>query len=89
MERRLVYVSRLVRLALVGADGAQIGRMADVVLGAASPRVNGFVVRVQRRSVFVGAGRVAEIAPEGVRLRRGAINLRQFALREGEQLIVG
>jgi CBS domain-containing protein len=56
--------------------------------GGAPPRVNGFVVRVQRRSVFVGAGRIGEIAPEGVRLRRGAINLRHFALREGEQLIV-
>jgi CBS domain-containing protein len=91
MERRLVYVSRLVRLPLVGADGAQIGEVVDVVLSSATapPRVNGFVVRVERRSVFVGVGRVGEIEPEGARLRRGAINLRQFALREGELLVVG
>jgi CBS domain-containing protein len=67
--------------------------VVDVVLagaaGSAPPRVNGFVVRVQRRSVFVGAGRIGEIEPEGVRLRRGAINLRHFELRDGEQLVVG
>lgn len=89
----LVYVSRLLRLPLVGADGAEIGHMVDVVLDAATPaappHVNGFVVGVQRRRVFVGAGRVAEIEVEGVRLKRGAINLRQFELRPGEHLVVG
>jgi CBS domain-containing protein len=93
MSDRLVYVSRLVRLPLVGADGAEIGHMADVVLtppgGGSPPPVNGFMVAVQRRRVFVGAGRVAEIEVEGVRLRRGAINLRQFELRSGELLVVG
>jgi hypothetical protein len=93
MGDRLVYVSRFVRLPLVGADGAEIGHMADVVLtppgGGGPPPVNGFVVAVQRRRVFVGAGRVAEIEVEGVRVRRGAINLRQFELRAGEQLVAG
>jgi CBS domain-containing protein len=93
MAGRLIYVSRLVQLPLVGADGAEIGHMADVVLtpsgGGAPPRVNGFVVGVQRRRVFIGIGRVAEIEIDGVRLRRGGINLRQFELRAGEQLVVG
>jgi CBS domain-containing protein len=93
MTGRLLYVSRLVQLPLVGADGAEIGHMADVVLtpsgGGAPPRVNGFVVGVQRRRVFIGIGRIAEIEIDGVRLRRGAINLRQFQLRTGEQLVVG
>jgi CBS domain-containing protein len=93
MSERLIYVSRLIRLPLVGADGAEIGQLVDVVLagggGGGPPRVNGFVVSVQRRRVFVGAGRIGEIEPEGVRLRRGTINLRQFELRGGEQLIVG
>jgi CBS domain-containing protein len=89
MTDRLVYVSRLVRLSLVGADGADVGRVVDVVLGLGGrpPRVNGFVVAVQRRHVFVGAGRVGEIESEGVRLRRGSINLRQFELRPGERLV--
>jgi len=91
MADRLVYVSRLVRRPLVGADGAGVGRVVDVVLGSGGrpPRVNGFVVAVQRRHVFVGGGRVGEIDAEGVRLRRGSINMRQFELRSGERLVSG
>lgn len=93
VAERLVYVSRLVGLALLGADGAEVGRLSDVVLGPAtgqrSPHVNGFVLALQRRRVFVGAGRVGELGPDGARLRRGAINVRQFELRAGETLAVG
>ncbi|MGA8339795.1 MAG: CBS domain-containing protein [Solirubrobacteraceae bacterium] len=88
---RIVYVTRVTRLPLVGADGADVGRVVDVVLdlGGRPPRVNGFVVAVGRRRVFVGAGRVGEISNDGVRLRRGSINLRQFVLRAGERLVIG
>ncbi|MGI8902520.1 MAG: magnesium transporter MgtE N-terminal domain-containing protein [Solirubrobacteraceae bacterium] len=91
MTDRLVYLSRLTRLPLIGADGAEVGRIVDVVLGSGGrpPRVNGFVVGVQRRRVFVGAGRVGDIQTDGVRLRRGSINLRQFELRAGERLVAG
>ncbi len=87
----VLYVSRLVRMPLVGADGSVVGHLVDVVidLGGRPPRVNGFVVRVGRRNVFVGSGRVGEISAEGLRLRRGSINLRQFELRPGERLIAG
>jgi CBS domain-containing protein/sporulation protein YlmC with PRC-barrel domain len=89
MERRIVYVSRLTRLPLVGADGAEVGRIADAVidLGSKPPRVNGVVIAVQRRRVFVGIGRIGEIGTEGARMRRGSVNLRQFELREGERLL--
>jgi CBS domain-containing protein len=88
---RIVYVTRLTRLPLIGADGADIGRIVDVVidLGGRPPRVNGFVAAVGRRRVFVGAGRVGEIESEGMRLRRGSVNLRQFELRPGERLVTG
>ena len=33
MPERLVYVSRLVRLPVIGSDGAEVGRLVDVVLG--------------------------------------------------------
>ena len=92
MADRLVYVSRLVHLPLLGADEAEIGRMADVVLGApaqAAPPVHGFVVEVQRRRVFVSGNRVAELAVDGARLRRGSINMRHFQLHPGETLVVG
>ncbi len=93
MADQLVYVSRLVRLPLIDTEGGEIGRVADVVLGAppreGPPRVHGFVVAVQRRRVFVGGNRVAELTGEGARLRRGAINMRQFAPQPGETLVVG
>lgn len=91
MNDNVLYVSRLARLPLVGADGSDVGQVADVVidLGGRPPKVNGFVVKVGRRRVFVGAGRVGEITSEGLRLRRGSINLRQFELRPGERLVVG
>jgi CBS domain-containing protein len=91
MERRIVYVSKLTRLPLLGADGADIGHVVDAVfdLGSKPPRINGLVVAVQRRRVFVGIGRIGEIGTDGARLRRGSVNLRQFELRPGERLIAG
>ena len=80
MADRIVYVSRLLRLPLIAPDGTDVSRIVDVVIGTSvageAPRVNGFVVTGQHRRVFVGAGRVGEIAPEGVRLRYGTINVR-------------
>jgi CBS domain-containing protein len=92
MSDRIVYVSRITRLPLVGADGAEVGHVLDVVLdmGGRPPRVNGFVIGgVQRRRVFIGAPRIGEIDTRGLRLRRGLINLRQFELRSGERLALG
>ena len=91
MDRRIAYVSRLTRLPLIGSDGNEVGRVVDIVidLGSKPPRINGLVVAVQRRRVFVGIGRIGEIGVEGARLRRGSVNLRQFQLREGERLLAG
>jgi CBS domain-containing protein len=86
----LLYVSRLVGLALLDAEGVTIGRIDDVVLGPATgdepPQVLAFVASVQRRRIFVNAGRVGEIDTSGVRLRSGTIDLRRFELRHGEML---
>ena len=87
-----MYISRITRLPLVGADGSDLGHVVDVVLdlGGKPPHVIGFVVGgVQRRRVFVGVGRIGEIETRGLRLRRGSINLRQFELRPGERLAAG
>ena len=91
MERRVVYVSGLTRLPLLSADGGEIGRVVDGVvdLGSKPPRVNGLVVAVQRRRVFIGINRIGEIGNDGARLRRGSVNLRQFVLRDGERLLAG
>jgi CBS domain-containing protein len=93
VPERLVYVSRLVRLPLLGADGVEIGRLVDVVLRASvqheAPRVTGFVISVQRRRVFLSAGRIGELTIEGARLRYGSINYHTFALHGGELLVAG
>lgn len=62
---------------------------AVVDLGSKPPRINGVVVAVQRRRVFVGIGRIGEIGSDGARLRRGSVNMRQFQLRPGERLLAG
>src|ERR1700756_2038960 len=91
MQPRIVYVSRLTRLPLLRADGAEVGRIVDAVvdLGSKPPRVKGLVGAAGRRRVFVGIGRIGEIGSDGARLRRGSVNLRQFQLREGERLLAG
>jgi CBS domain-containing protein/sporulation protein YlmC with PRC-barrel domain len=93
MPDRIIYVSRLVRLPVIGTDGIEVARIVDVVLGASAsgdePRVNGYVVTGQRARVFISAGRVAEIGSEGARLRYGSINMHHFELRPGERLVVG
>ncbi len=85
------FVSRLVRLPLLDADGEPVGRVQDVVIvlsGSEPPRVLGFVAAVQRRRIFVNAARVADFEPTGIRLRSGTIDLRPFHQRQGEQLAV-
>jgi hypothetical protein len=54
VPERIVYVSRVTRLPLIGTDGADVGRVVDVVLGLGGrlPRVNGFAVAVGRRRLM-------------------------------------
>ncbi|MGH9088385.1 MAG: magnesium transporter MgtE N-terminal domain-containing protein [Acidimicrobiales bacterium] len=69
------------------------GRIEDVVLapaaGSTPPRVLGVVANVQRRRIFVNAGRAAEVGRDGVRLRGGTVDLRHFKVRPGELLLSG
>jgi CBS domain-containing protein len=85
------YVSRIARLPLVDGDGETIGKVDDVVLAPAhrvAPRVLGFVTSVQRRRIFINAGRIGEIDGTGVRMRSGTIDVRPFRKREGELLAI-
>jgi CBS domain-containing protein len=87
VSARPVFVSRILRLPLVSADGAVIGRIADVVFlpdDPGPPRVIGFVGVVQRRRIFVNAARVGELSAMGVRLRSGNVDVRHFEQRTGE-----
>jgi len=86
-----VFASRVTRLPLVDADGATLGRVEDLVLGPAHsgrpPRLLGLVAVVQRRKIFVGAGRIKNIESGGVRLRGAAVDLGHFERRPGELLV--
>lgn len=86
-----IFVSRLVRLPLLDADGHAIGRIDDVVTvpsGAEPARVLGLVVAVDRRKIFVNEARLRSIDPTGVRLRSGMIDVQPFRQRPGEKLAV-
>ncbi len=88
----VVYASRIVRLPVLDREGAAVGRVADVVVGAppagSPPPVIGFVVAVPGRRIFVSAGRVQTVDAEGLQLRSTDLNLRRFAPRPSEVLVV-
>lgn len=90
MSASPAFISRLVRLPLVDADGGPVGRVQDVVLVPSGDelRVLGFIANVQRRQIFVNVARVGEVEPTGLRLRGGTVDLRVFQQRQGERLAV-
>lgn len=91
MAGDLIYASRIMRLPLLDAGGAAIGRLDDIVVipsaRGGSPRVLGFVASSQRRRIFVNAGRIASLDIEGARLRSWDVDLNPFKPRAGELLV--
>jgi len=91
MAGDLIYAFRIMRLPLLDAGGAAIGRIDDIVVvpgrGGSAPRVSGFVATSQRRRIFVNANRISTIGGEGARLRSWDVDLNPFRSREGEQLL--
>jgi CBS domain-containing protein len=79
------------RLPLLDAGGAPIGRLDDIVVVPAraggAPRVVGFTATSQRRRIFVNAGRIAGLDNEGARLRSWDVDLNPFKPRSGEKLL--
>jgi CBS domain-containing protein len=91
VDNKRVFAGRLLRLALTDENGAVLGRVEDVVVAPAyadkPPRVLGFVANLQRRHIFVNAGRVGSIGHTGVCLQGGTVDLRHFQARPGETLV--
>jgi CBS domain-containing protein len=97
MAGDLIYAFRVMRLPLLDAGGAPIGRIEDIVAipgragsggsPAIPPRVVGFVASSQRRRIFVNANRVADLDGDGARLRSWDVDLNPFKRRPGEVLI--
>jgi len=99
MAGDLIYAFRVMRLPLLDAGGAPIGRIEDIVVipgrtgtgreAAIPPRVVGFVANSQRRRIFVSANRIADLNSDGARLRSWDVDLNPFKPRSGEVLIGG
>ena len=91
MAGDLIYAFRVMRLPLLDAGGATIGRLEDVVIvsgrTASAPRVLGFVATSQRRRIFVNANRVATLDNSGARLRSWDVDFHPFKPKEGERLL--
>jgi len=91
MAGDLIYAFRVMRLPLLDAGGATIGRIADIVAvpgrPGTAPRVVGFVAESQRRRIFVNAHRIAEINGDGARLQSWDVDLNPFKPRPGEVLV--
>ena len=91
MAADLIYAFRVMRLPLLDAGGATIGRIQDIVAvpgrPGSAPRVVGFVAESQRRRIFVNANRIASLASDGARLRSWDVDLNPFKPKPGEVLI--
>jgi CBS domain-containing protein len=87
----LIYAFRVMRLPLLDAGGANIGRIEDIVVSPGSvdspARVLGFVATSQRRRIFVNANRLATLDNDGAQLRSWDVDLNPFKPRVGEVLV--
>jgi CBS domain-containing protein len=91
MAGELIYAFRVMRLPLLDAGGAPIGKLDDIVVvpaaAGAPPRVLGFVATSQRRRIFVNANRLQHLDNDGARLRSWDVDLNPFKPRPGEMLV--
>ncbi|CAM3356606.1 magnesium transporter MgtE N-terminal domain-containing protein [Stackebrandtia soli] len=89
-----VYIARMAGTAIFDPNGEQVGRVSDAVVRASldrdPPKVLGLVAEIQAfRRIFVPMGRVSTIDAAAIVLTTGTLNLRKFALRPGESLVLG
>lgn len=91
MAADLIYAFRVMRLPLLDAAGAPIGKIDDIVVVPGrhpeAPRVLGFVATSQRRRIFITATRIASLDNSGARLKSWDVDLHPFRSRPGERLI--
>lgn len=90
-ENRRLLITQLLRSPVVNPDGAEVGRLQDLVvrLGeeGAHPPVTGLKVRVGAQDVFIGKDDVARLQPGSVRLSSHALQTQAFQRRPGEVLL--
>ena len=85
-----VFVSAMLRDAVVDVDGKAIGNLADVIVSLhpeAYPLLTGLVTRVGSNTVFVPMSAVTRIDPDRITLGTAKLDLRPFERRDGEVLL--
>ena len=86
-----IYVGRLADTAVFDPQGDSVGKVRDVVVNiraGKAPNVTGLVIEVQpRRRIFMPITRVTSIEPGQV-ITTGKVDLRRFAQRHNEILMV-
>ncbi len=92
LRQALVSVAGLVGRPVLLSGGNEVGTIVDLVcrwdLSQSYPAIAGVIVRVGRRRSWVGMKRVAEIKRDSVVLGTSKLDLKDFALREGEALLM-
>lgn len=87
----LISVAGLIGAPIRNPDGAQVGKITDVVArwdGEESyPAVTGVVAKVGGRSVFIPMDQVASVAKDGIKLGSARLDLVDFSRRQGEVLL--
>lgn len=87
------FIARIAGAAVFDSQGDQVGKVRDVVVmlrtDRSPPRVHGLVVEVPpRRRIFLPMTRVTGLEGGHV-IATGVVNLRRFAPRTAETLVVG
>jgi Mg/Co/Ni transporter MgtE (contains CBS domain) len=85
-----VYLSAMLRDAVVDVDGKGIGTLADVIVRlrpTGYPLLTGLVTKVGQNKVFVPVSVVTSIVPDRIILGTKTLDLRPFERRDGEVLL--
>ncbi len=90
MPITILYLSSIVKSALVDKDGDHLGRVDDLIVrvqDAPHPPLTGLVARIGQRRLFVPIERIADIRDGHVELIGDSVNLQRFERRPGELLL--
>jgi len=83
-------VTQLLRSPVLNPDGAEVGRLEDLIVKLAeggNPPVTGLKVRVGTQDVFVGKDLIEKLEPGAVRLNTHTLQTQPFQRRPGEVLL--